>query len=150
MGEWRKAVEIPGEAGDQARIKLRRISLLGRPVGQAALITGYALACMKDRARTDKDELVAKIDKMDWSIGAELWKGLLVSPNRKILASASAAKNAGLMTAHMIGSELTRKEADRVIKFAYGNASTNRHLPKPVALSRDELNERRLHARAGP
>lgn len=148
--EWKKAIKVPGEAGDPTRIKLRGASLLGRPVGQAALINGYALACMKDRARADKDELVAKINKIDWGIGAELWRGLLVSPNRKILASASAANNAGLMTAHMIGSALTRKEAERVIKFAYGNAATNRQLPKPVALSRDELSEHRLHARTGP
>ena len=144
---WKKALEFPTEEGDSTRIKLRKTSLLGRPVGQAALVIGYSLACMKDRARTDKDVLVAKINKMDWRVGAELWKGLLVNQNRKILASASAAKNAGLMTAHMIDSALTRKETERVIKFAYGNASTNRRLPKPITLSRDELNRHRLRAR---
>ncbi len=147
--EWKRALTASDQGGDATRIKLREISLLARPVGQAALINGYTLACMKDRTRADKDELVARINKIDWGVKAELWKGLLVGPNNKIFSSMPAARNAGLMTAHMIGIALTRKEKERVIKFVYGNASMNRNLPKPIALSRYELDEHKQQARDG-
>lgn len=133
--EWKTALAVPDKGGDPTRIKLRETSLLGRPAGQAALVHGYALACMKDRARKDKDQLVTKIGKINWSIKAGLWKGLLVSPNNKIISSMPAVRNAGLMTAHMIGVTLTRKETERVIKFIHGNASPNRNLPRPIVLS---------------
>lgn len=134
IGAWKDAVAVSAESGDNVRIKLRETSLLGRPVGQLSLINGYVLACLKDRLRSDKDELVAKINKMDWNISASIWKGLLVTPNGKIMSSRSASKNAGMMTAHMIGSALTPKETDRIIKFIHGNASEGQTLPNPVRL----------------
>lgn len=147
--DWKRAVAIPGVSGDLTRTKLRKASLLGRPIGQAALINGYALACIKNRGRTDKDELVAKLNKMDWNIEAKLWTGLLVNPNKKILAGMPAAKNAGLMIAHMIGSTLTPKEAEGIIKFIHGDTSTNRSLPKPIVLSQGELDAHRQQVGVG-
>lgn len=146
--EWKKALAVPTESGDSTRIKLRENSLLGRPIGQVALVNGYTLACMKNRTREDKDELVAKLNKIDWNIKAELWKGLLVSPNNKILSGRPAARNAGLLTAHMIGIALSRREKDSIIKFVYGNASTNRSLPRQIMLSRRELDEYKLQIKA--
>lgn len=129
---WANATAIHGEDGDQERVRLREKSLLGRPAGQISLINGYALTCMKDRVRTDKDSLVAKINKIDWDIGSHYWKGILVSPSGKIMSSKSATNNAGALTAHLIGAELTQKEIDRIIKFQYGNASEGRTLPKSL------------------
>ena len=131
---WKDAIATPGETGDKGRTALRTRSLLGRPAGQISLINGYALACMKNRSRTDKGSLVAKINKIDWDIHAGLWKGLLVTPSKKIMSSKSATNNAGAMVAHMIGAPLTPKETDRIIKFQYGNVSEGRTLPRPIDL----------------
>ena len=134
IGQWKRATGDPTQAGDAARVELRMASVLGRPLGQAALINGYALACKKGREHVDRDELVKKLDGMDWSMGAALWKGLLVKPNGKIMAGKSASNSAGTMIAHMIGAKLTRKESDGVMKFVHGNASEGHHLPEPIRL----------------
>ena len=133
IGQWKRATADLSEGGDAARVELRKTSVLGRPLGQASLINGYALACKKDR-HADRDGLVKKLDGMDWSMGAALWKGLLVKPNGKIMAGKSASNSAGTMIAHMIGAKLTRKESDGVMKFVHGNASEGHHLPEPIGL----------------
>ena len=131
---WATATAIHSEDGDPERVRLRDKSLLGRPAGQISMINGYALACIKNRTREDKDDLVAKINRIDWGIRTGPWKGLLVSPSGKIMSSKSATNNAGAVAAHMMGVTLTQKEKDRIRKFQYGNVSEGEALPKPLDL----------------
>lgn len=133
IGAWRKAVKDPGEGGDRGRASMRKKSILGRPVGQISLINGYALACMKDRDRADRDGLVAKLDRVDWGMGAPEWRGLLVKLNGKIMASKSASNNAGIIIAHRIGAKLTDRERDRALKFVHGTSKGHK-LPSRVQL----------------
>ena len=131
IGAWRRAVKDPGEGGDEGRASMRKKSILGRPVGQISLINGYALACMKDRDRADRDGLVARLDRVDWGMDAPEWRGLLVKLNGKIMASKSASNNAGIIIAHRIGAKLTDRERDRALKFIHG-ASKGHKLPSRV------------------
>ena len=132
IGTWKRATAVPGEDGDRGRAELREKSLLGRPAGQTSLINGYALACMKDRARRDRDELVARIDKIDWDMGAPHWRGLLVSSSGKLKFGKPATNNAGAMTAHLIGVPLTQKEKEQILKFQYGGDPAGQRLPRPL------------------
>lgn len=132
IGPWREAVRDPSENGDAARTELRRRSVLGRPIGQLALVTGYALACRKNRESADRGALVARLDAMDWGMDAPEWRGLLVKPNGRIMAGTSASNNAGIVIAHRIGAELTARERDGALRFIHGNASERKKLPPRV------------------
>lgn len=129
---WKEAVADPTEKGDEARIRLRKTSVLGRPLGQAALINGYALACKKDRERVDVDKLVSKLGRIDWSMTAPGWTGLLVKPNGKIMSGKPASNNAGTVIAHMIGAQLTDQERRRALKFIHGDEADRHRLPARV------------------
>lgn len=134
IAPWQKAVSDPAESGDETRMALRKRSVLGRPIGQAALIAGYALACKKDRERADRDGLVEKLDMINWSMDAPEWRGLLVRPNGRIMAGRPASNNAGMVIAHRIGAELTTREREGALRFIYGNASDRQKLPPRVSL----------------
>ena len=105
---------------------------MGRPIGQISLINGYALACKKDRESADKDELVARLNRIDWSMTAPGWTGLLVKPNGKIMSGKPASNNAGTVIAHMIGAQLTDQERRRALKFIHGDEADRHRLPARV------------------
>ena len=117
IGRWKKAVEDSGVKGDHIRIKLRRQYLLGRPLGQLALINGYARACEDDNSNIDRDRLVAKLDGINWKLNSEQWVGLLVTHNGKMMSGKPASRNAGLFIAGLIGAKLTLQEKENIRAF---------------------------------
>lgn len=133
LGPWSKALKDPGTRGDARRAELRRRYVVCRPIGQTALVNGYALACKKCGDRADRDDLVARLDRINWSMGAQHWRGLLVKNNGKISAGKPASNNAGVVIAHMIGVRLTREEREGVLEFVHGSAAGRHRLPKQVA-----------------
>lgn len=120
---WNKAVADPEERGKNMRIKLRRQYVLARPVGQLALINGYARACEDDQSHIDRDGLVVRLNRLNWKLDARDWRGLLVTHNRKMISSRPASRNAGLFIAEMIGTKLTKQEKEDVRNFRRGRAS---------------------------
>ena len=133
LGPWSKALKDPGPRGGARRADLRRRYVVCRPIGQTALVNGYALACKKCGPSADRDGLVARLDMINWSMGARHWRGLLVKNNGKIAAGKQASNNAGLVIAHMIGVRLTREEKDGVLEFVHGSAAGEHRLPRQVA-----------------
>lgn len=131
---WRKAVADPGEGGDKYRMRLRETSILGRPIGQLALVRGYAYACDNAGEHADRDVIVSKINRIDWGIGEGLWRGLLVKPNGRMMYGSRVATNASRMIAHLVGTRLTKPVADKLLDSIYGSArSPNRRLPPRIA-----------------
>lgn len=130
IGPWQKATRDPTERGDETRVSLRKKSVLGKPIGQTALINGYALACMKDRERIDRDDLVTKLNMINWSMSASDWKGLLVKSNGRIMAGRPASNNAGIVIAHLIGAKLTDQERSGALRFIHGNAARKKLPPR--------------------
>ena len=117
IGRWQKAVADPEARGDPVRIRLRARYVLGRPIGQLALINGYARACEDDRSGIDRDRLVTKLDGINWRLDSKQWLGLLVTHNGKMMSGPSASRNAGLFIAGLIGAKLTRQEKENMRKF---------------------------------
>ena len=130
IGPWKKATADPEDSGARTRIKLREQYVLGRPIGQLALINGYVRACENNRG-VDRDRLVATLDRVDWKHGAKHWRGLLVTHNGKMMSGKPASRNAGLFIAYLIGTKLTPQEKENVRTFMYGHAS-GRNLPSPL------------------
>lgn len=132
ISRWKEAVANPNEDGDKGRIRLRETSILGRPIGQLALVRGYAYA-YDNMEHADKDIIVSKLNKMPWGIRERLWRGLLIKPNGRIMYGSRVATNASRMIAHMVGTDLTKPVAEKLLDSIYGSArSPNRKLPPRI------------------
>lgn len=131
--EWKKALDNPDEKGDKRRIELRSKSILGRPIGQLALVRGYAHAyCNMEHA--DKDDIVRRLDKINWDIKNNMWRTVLVKPDGRMLYGSRVANIASKLIAHLIGVRLSKNVEERLLTHIYGmTRSRNRKLPKPVA-----------------
>lgn len=132
ISEWRKALENPDKKGDNYRIKMRQKSILGRPIGQLALVRGYAYA-YGNTENADKDAIVDKLDKIDWGIKNDTWRGLLVRPNGRMMYGSRVATAASKMIAHLVGVSLPKNVQEQLLDSIHGAArSPRRKLPKPV------------------
>ena len=130
---WKKAVANPNEDGDKDRIKLRETSILGRPIGQLALVRGYAHACV-NMEHADKDAIVYKLNKINWGIKENLWRGLLVKPNGYMMYGSRVATIAARVIAHMVGTNLPKPMTDKILDSIYGSSrSSSRKLPPRIA-----------------
>ena len=134
IGKWNEALQDPSKAGDENRRELRKNSLLGRPLGQLALVKGYAHACEAMGQGVDKDLLVRKIEAINWNIGNDMWRGVLVKPDGKVMYGVRVANVASKMIAHMIGAALQKGDKERVLDFVYGTRRRGRRLPSQVKL----------------
>ena len=82
--EWKMVLNNPDKNGDTHRIELRKKSILGRPIGQLSLVRGYAYAYC-NAERYNKDTIIRRLDKINWDIKNDMWKGVLVKPNGRML-----------------------------------------------------------------
>lgn len=129
---WKKVVANPDEGSDKDRIRLRETSILGRPIGQLALVRGYAYA-YDNMEHADKDAIVSKLNRINWNIGGSLWRGLLVKPNGRMMYGSRVATNASRMIAHLVGTSLPKPVADKLLDSIYGTArSPNKKLPPRI------------------
>ena len=61
--KWGETLQDPRETGDEGRRAFREKSLLGRPIGQLAIVKGYAYACGQMGQAADKNILVKKTEQ---------------------------------------------------------------------------------------
>ena len=134
--EWNNALKNPEKNGDKNRKTLRAKSLLGRPIGQLSLVKGYAYACNATEVNVDRDILVEKLNAINWNIDANMWKGLLVKPNGRLMYGIRAANLASRLVAHLIGAKLTKTDVENILTFIYGNRRGNKRLPPQIVLKK--------------
>ncbi|MDE0266298.1 MAG: DGQHR domain-containing protein [Thaumarchaeota archaeon] len=131
---WKRAVANPDESGDKDRMRLRETSILGRPIGQLALVRGYAYA-YDNMEHADKDAIVSKLNRINWGIGGNLWRGLLVKPNGRMMYGSRVATTASRVIAHMVGTDLPKPMTEKILDSIYGGArSLGRKLPPRIAI----------------
>lgn len=131
---WAKALEDPTEGGDQTRREIREQTLLGKPIGQLALIIGYLL--MRERCvGTSEDELCDRLNRIDWSVGNPMWHGVLMNPNGRVMWGKGAGVRASEFIAHLGGAKLTADEEARLLEHIHGPQwrEQGESLPDPVA-----------------
>ena len=132
--EWNDALRDPKERGDKNRISLREKSLLGRPIGQLALVKGYAYACKSMGQAVDRDMLVKKLNTIDWNLDSGMWKGMLVKPNGRVMYGVRAANLASKLIAHLIGADLSKTDVERILDFTHGTKRRNKRLSPRIVL----------------
>lgn len=129
---FERALRDPTSQGDGVRMKIRDEMLLGKPVGQLALVRAFLL--MRDRCAGVSDSaLCERLNRIDWGIDAPLWQGVLVAPNGRVLSGKTTVNVALLFIAHLCGAQLSADERKRVLERIHGSAWEGHELPPSVA-----------------
>ena len=129
---FEKALRDPTDQGDGARIRIREETLLGKPIGQLALVRAFLL--MRERCVGVSDAMLCeRLNRIDWSANADLWRGVLVAPNGRVLAGKTTVNRAAIFIAHLGGVQLTAGERETLLEAIHGEDWRNHQLPSPVA-----------------
>ena len=129
---FKEALEDPTMHGDRTRVKIRQEMLLGKPVGQLALVRAFMN--MRERCSgVSEKSLCDRLNLIDWGIAAELWKGVLTAPNGRVLSGKTTVNRATTFISHLGGARLTNNERDGLLESIHGVNWQEHELPAPVA-----------------
>jgi len=129
---WRKALEDTSEGSDGDRTAIRDETLLGKPIGQLSLVRAFML--MRERCEgVPLEELCARLNAIDWSVGNPMWHGVLMNPNGRVMTGRNTMNRATHFIAHLGGASLTDGENEVLLDHIYGEDWESHELPAPVA-----------------
>ncbi len=129
---WAKALKEPSHTGDQTRIQIREETILGRPIGQYALV--WAFVELKERLQgVPVEELIDRLNTINWSIKDSRWEGVLINSGGRMMSGRTTARNAAMFITHQCGAALTQEEAEQLRKNIHGDAWEQHELPSPVS-----------------
>lgn len=129
---WRKAIEDTSEDGDDARASIRDETLLGKPIGQLSLVRAFML--MRERCEgVPLEELCVRLNAIDWDVGNEMWHGVLMNPNGRVMSGKNTVNRATQFIAHLGGASLSDEEIEALLEQIHGEEWENHELPTPVA-----------------
>lgn len=129
---WRKALADTSEGGDNDRAAIRDETLLGKPIGQLALVRAFML--MRERCEgVPTEELCARLNAINWDVGNEMWHGVLMNPNGRVMFGKNTVNRATHFIAHLGGANLTGDETEALLNHIYGEEWESHELPPPVA-----------------
>lgn len=111
--------------------KLREEVLVGKPVGQMALIE--AIQNCKAHNMPDLHEVIKQLNKIDWSSDSEIWLHIMYEPNGRIKANSTSRKLAARVIAYMVGAEFNDNEKATLLNdYRKVKNDFNAMLPDPV------------------
>ncbi len=127
-----EALSDPTPQGDETRIRIRAEMLLGKPIGQLALVRGFLE--MRERCEgVSEDTLRDRLNRIDWGIEADHWQGVLVAPNGRVLSGKTAVNTAADFIAHLGGAPLSEEKKNALLEKIHGSGWETRELPPPIA-----------------
>ncbi len=128
---WAQSLEDPTERGDATRIRIREETLLGKPIGQFALVRGYLV--MRERCLDiDTDEICNRLNCIDWGVKNSMWHNVLMKSNGRVMSGKNTVNRACEFIAHLGGAKLTAEETNRLLNHIHGDDWENHTLPEPV------------------
>ena len=127
---WREAIEDPTEGGDKKRVQIREQTLLGKPIGQAALVNAFVL--MRERCTgVSETELCERLNRIPWGAKESIWVNVLLHSTGKVIAGRSN-RTATNFIAHLGGATLTAEETETLLQVIHGDSWNTQSLPDPV------------------
>ena len=126
-----EALDDTGESGDDRRRDVRRETLLGKPIGQIALVRAF-LKIREACYGVSPEEICDRLNRVDWRLDEEQWVGVLMNPNGRVMSGKTTVNMAADFIAHLCGAQLTEDERTRLREHIWG-AGTDKELPAPVA-----------------
>lgn len=127
-----KATSDATPQGDKTRIQIRAEMLLGKPVGQLALVRGF-LEMRQRCAGVAEEMLCDRLNRIDWGIDADQWKGVLVAWNGRVLSGRTVVNTAADFIAYLGGGSYSEDEKEALLEKIHGPDWENHELPPPVA-----------------
>jgi len=100
---------------DKPISSLRETNLLLKPVTQMALAH---VARMAKNKGVDWEEVVEKLNRIDWSFDNQMWFNILVigSANKKMITGKESVRAAGMVISYLVlGNEMNREERNDVL-----------------------------------
>ena len=128
---FQEALSDTGESGDDRRREVRRETLLGKPIGQIALVRAF-LKIREACYGLSPEAICDRLNRIDWRLDEEQWVGVLMNPNGRVMSGKTTVNMAADFIAHLCGAELTEDERTRLREHIWG-AGTDKELPAPVA-----------------
>lgn len=130
--EWfAEALADPSSTGTARRVEIRSECLLGKPIGQLALVRGFLL--LRDKSPgVSVGEICNRLNRIDWTIGAKHWEGVLVNRNGRVMSGKTTVNFAAQFIAYLAGAELTDDERATLANHIAGDDESY-DLPKPAA-----------------
>ncbi len=129
---WSKSLADSTPTGNQVRIDIRNETLLGKPIGQLSLVRGFML--MRERCEgVAEDELCDRLNLIDWDVNSQMWHGVLMNPNGRVMSGRGTVNRACEFIAHLGGAKLTDEENQRLREHIHGVEWEQHELPAPVA-----------------
>ncbi|AEI39806.1 DNA sulfur modification protein DndB [Paenibacillus mucilaginosus] len=111
--------------------KFREQFLVGKPVGQMALIE--AIQICFEHEYTDLSEIITALNKINWDADSKIWLHVMYEPNGRIRANSTARKLAAHVIAYMVGVNFDDNEKAELIKeYRRTKDDSNAMLPDPV------------------
>ncbi len=128
---WAKAVADASTEGDGTRREIREQTVLGKPIGQRALVNAFMT--MRDCCDgVPEDELCKRLNRINWDLGDEIWHGVLMNPNGRIMSGKTTMMYASDFIAYMGGAEFPEDKRNKMLEHIYGADWRNKKLPTPV------------------
>ena len=133
-----QALEDRGKGGNETRQRIRKESVLGKPMGQQTLARAYLLLTnYGDPKPITEDEACKRLNNIPWSVeDRSIWDGTLISPtgNRTVTSSKAAPIKAGMLVAYLCGYKMKDDDKkwlrDQIAKSL--NREEDYELPNPL------------------
>lgn len=109
---------------------LRENNLLLKPVTQMALAHAARMA----RANNLKwEDVVEKINRIDWSFSNELWFNILIIPsaNKKMITGKDAIRGAGMVISYLVMGDLMTDDEKTDVRQIINNARATEYAELP-------------------
>lgn len=138
IDHFRLATDDPTETGDDKRREIRETSILGKPIGQFAVVRA-AVRLLHDSefGRADLSLVLDGLNHVPWSVEKPIWQGVLMS-GVKVKSGRTARRLAGDLIAYLVagqrwGEESKLKLVDSIRKNLPIDQATHYRLPAPIA-----------------
>ena len=125
-----QALSDVSENGDQVRRNVRAETLLGKPVAQLSLVRAFLLL-FEHCDGVSEQEVCERLNELDWLQGNELWTGVLMHPNGRIMSGRRTVNTAAKFVAYLCGMKLDSSEQEELVEQIAGEQDYV--LPPPIA-----------------
>ena len=132
---FREALHDSNETGDDRRRELRRDYVIGKPVGQWALIEAIVRLRNEDGetgSRVSLEEACRRANKLEWGVSDPRWQLVLMNGER-VLSGRTAVKFAAQVIEYWLGGDLPAAQLEE-LQDRYKRQGATKELADPIQL----------------
>lgn len=129
---WAKALADSSENGDADRAAIREDTLLGKPIGQLALVTAF-MRIREKCVGVSVDDICARLNLVSWDVSDPMWHGVMMNPNGRVMSGKTTVNRSAQFIAYLCGAELSKDEQENLLEQIHGPGWDEHELPPPIA-----------------